>query len=112
MSLELTLVVVAIGLALALLSVGTLIGKSGPERLEYAALLATAAVFGLFVGRALHEAFSAEPGKPWVTWPLGALGGLALVELRRPILAGAKVLIRVSAKVFSKLLARRLGGGK
>lgn len=112
MSLELTLVVVTIGLALALLSVRTLIGKSGAERIEYAALLATAAVFGLFVGRSLHEAFSTEPGKPWVTWPLGMLGGLALVEFGKPILAGAKVVIRVFAKLLGKLLARRLGGGK
>ena len=108
MSLELTLVLVAVGLALALLSVRTLLAKwrtgGFPALLEYATLLVTALVFGLFVGRALHGLFS---GGPWVTWPLGPLGGLALVELGKPVLAGAKVVIRV----FAKLLGKRLGGG-
>lgn len=103
MSLELTLVVAAFGLALALLSVRTLISKDGAERLEYATLLFTAMVFGLFVGRALHGLFS---DGPWVTWPLGPLGGLALVELGPAALRTAKALL--SALV--QAVKRRLGG--
>lgn len=109
MSFELTLVVVAVGLALALLSVRKLIAKDGAERLEYATLLACAAFLGLLVGRALHGLFAEGP---WETWPLGMLGGLAVVELGGPVLAGAKVVIRVFAKLLGKVFARRVGGGK
>lgn len=108
MSLELTLVLVAVGLALALLSVRTLLGKwrtgGFPALLEYATLLVTAIVFGLFVGRALHGLFSAGP---WVTWPLGPLGGLALVELGPAALRMVKGVM--SAAVGA--VKRRLGGG-
>lgn len=104
MSLELTLTLAAVGLALALLSVRTLLGKDGAERLEYATLLVTALVFGLFVGRALHGAFS---DGPWVTWPLGPLGGLALVELGPAALRMVKGVMAAAVEAVK----RRLGGG-
>lgn len=107
MSLELTLFVVALGLALALLAVRRLIGKSGLARRQHGALLGVGVVFGLLAGRALHQLF-AEADAAWVTWPLGPLGGIALVELGMPVLSGLKAGLKVAAEA----IGRRFGGGR
>jgi hypothetical protein len=107
MSLELSLFCVALGLALALLSVRRWLDKSGVQRRRHSALLAVGIFFGLLAGRALHQLF-AETDAPWVTWPLGPLGGIALVELGTPVLSG----IRTGLKVAAEAIGRRFGGGR
>lgn len=107
MSIELTLFVVALGLALALLTVRRWLAKVGEDRRRYTTLLGVGSVFGLLVGRSLHLVF-ADADAPWVTWPLGPLLGLALVE------PGPKVLTAVGAglKTFAEAIGRRFGGGR
>ncbi len=107
MSLEYTISVAAFGLALALLSIRTLLRLAGPARVRYGVLLVAAVVFGLLAGRALHGLF-AEPGARWVTWPLGPLGGLALVELGKPALRASVAVMRTAGKA----IGRRFGGGE
>lgn len=107
MSLELTLFVVALAGALALLTARRWLERKGEERKRYTKLLVFAMVIGFAAGRALHLIFT-EPGAPWVTWALGPLGMLALVELGPAVLSA----IRTGLKVAAEAIGRRFGGGR
>ena len=106
MSIELTLVVVAVALALAIITARTWVQRKGRLRREYSQLIGIAIFLGLVAGHALHLLF-ADAEDPWVTWPLGPLAGVALVELGGSVLAAMKAAL----KVVVDALRKRFGGG-